>query len=261
VVEQQLPFPFEIIVVDNNSRERKEEDLREDFPDIVLIESDQNEGFAKAVNRGIAQSRGKYILLLNPDIVVLKDSISRMLDHMRTHTDIAALGPKIISPNGEIQESCRKFISPRIILYRRTWLARFEFARKATTDNLMLGWDHNTERDVHWIQGSSMLVRRTAIDEVGMMDERFFMYMEDMDWCRRFWDNGWRVVYYPEAEMVHYYQRMSGQQTGVQAIVSNKLTRIHLKSGVKYFWKHILRRPTITRDYSSLPSNIPLISR
>ncbi len=242
---QHLPFKTELIVVDNNSHNRRDEFFQEEFPDVHLINSDANEGFAKAVNKGIAYARGRYILVLNPDIVVMDHAIETLYEFMEQNPRVAVTGPKIISPNGELQESCRKFITPKIILYRRSWIGQFHFASQAIERNLMAEWDHATTRDVDWIMGSSMFVRRSAIEEVGPMDERFFMYMEDMDWCRRFWEKGWRVTYLPQAQMVHYYQRMSGRANGVSILARNKLARIHLLSGFKYFWKYLGKPSTI----------------
>jgi GT2 family glycosyltransferase len=176
----------------------------------------------------------------------LTGQLKNSLHTWKKNNDVAVAGPKIISPNGELQESCREFITPKVIFYRRTWLGRFGFAQDAVQENLMLKWDHETVRDVDWIMGSSMLVRKKAIDEIGSMDERFFMYMEDMDWCRRFWEKGWKVCYVPQSEMVHYYQRMSGRQNGIYILAGNKLARIHLVSGIKYFWKYLWKQRTMT---------------
>lgn len=247
-----LGLKHEIIVVDNNSHNRRDEFFQDDFPQVNFIASEKNEGFAKAVNKGIKHAEGKYVLLLNPDIVVLEKSIERLVEFMEQNEKVAVAGPRIISPNGELQESCREFITPKIIFYRRSWMGKFEFAKKAVQNNLMLNWDHNTVRDVDWLMGSSMLVRRSAIDDIGPMDERFFMYMEDMDWCRRFWEKGWRVSYVPDSEMVHYYQRVSGRQNGVYVLALNKLSRIHFMSGLKYFWKYLPKQRNMKDSISKI---------
>jgi hypothetical protein len=233
-------FSYDIIVVDNDSQDGSAEMIEDDFEDVILIAHNENLGFPKAVNRAIKKSKSKYILLLNPDITVLKDSLDKMVEFMDRNESVAVLGPKLINPNGSIQHSCFKwFTSPRVVLYRRTPFGRLTGKKKLIDDFLMVDWDHSKGREVAWILGSCMMVRRSAIDQVGLMDERFFMYMEDVDWCRRFWQKGWKVYYYPNVEMVHYYARASASESSLFLSMFNKQTRIHIKSAVKYFLKYM----------------------
>lgn len=230
---------YNIIVVDNNSEDGSAEMIEDDFADVVLIANKENLGFPRAVNQAIRKSKSKYILLLNPDITVLKGSLDTMMKYMDEHESIAVLGPKLINPNGSIQYSCFKwFTSPRVALYRRTPFGKLTGKKEMIDDFLMADWDHKTGREVAWILGSCMMVSRKAIDQVGLMDERFFMYMEDVDWCRRFWKNGWKVYYYPEVEVVHYYARASAAESNFFLSMFNRQTRIHIKSAIKYFFKY-----------------------
>jgi len=231
---------YNIIVVDNNSEDGSAEMIEDDFENVVLIANQENLGFPKAVNQAIRKSKSKYILLLNPDITVLKGSLDTMMKYMDEHESIAVLGPKLINPNGSIQYSCFKwFTSPRVALYRRTPFGKLTGKKEMINDFLMADWDHKTGREVAWILGSCMMVSRKAIDQVGLMDERFFMYMEDVDWCRRFWKNSWKVYYYPKVEVVHYYARASASESNFFLSMFNRQTRIHIKSAVKYFFKYL----------------------
>lgn len=198
---------YEIIVIDNGSNDDCGQMVKENFPEIKFIQLPKNIGFAAGNNIGIKEARGEYIMLLNPDVTVLNDSINKMVEFMKTHPDVGLCGPKLINPNGTCQISCRTFQTPKLILYRRTPFGNFPTARKELRKHLMLDFDHQTNREVDWVMGACMLVRKSALDKVGLLDERFFFYVEDMDWCRRFWENGFKVYYLAETEMVHLYER------------------------------------------------------
>lgn len=239
IYKDEPNLDYEIIVVDNDSQDKSVEMIEDDFPQVKLIANKLNLGFPKAVNQGIKLSSGKYILILNPDITVLPGSIDKMFEFLEKEKNIAVLAPKLINPNGSIQYSCfSTFPTSQIVLYRRTPLGKSPKALKLIKDYRMTDWDHQEGREVAWVLGSCMMVRKEAIDQIGLMDERFFMYMEDVDWCRRFWQAGFRVYYFPEAEMVHYYQRSSASESGLLLALFNRQTRIHIKSALKYFLKY-----------------------
>ncbi|MDP2918332.1 MAG: glycosyltransferase family 2 protein, partial [bacterium] len=202
------------------------------------LASNYNSGFGTAINWGInnAPEAAEYLLFLNPDIIIQGNALEKMLEFMAKRQDVALLGPKLLNPDLSGQNSCRRFITPQLILYRRTFLGRFSFARKALKHFLMEDIDHNKTQEVDWIFGACMMVRRSAIEEVGLMDERYFLYFEDMDWCRRFWEKGWKVCYYPEAKMIHYHRRESAAESGF-SVLFNRAARIHIASAVKYFIK------------------------
>lgn len=240
-------YPYEIIVIDNNSGDGSVEMIKDDFDNVVkLIANDKNLGFPKAVNQGVeASGKSKYILLLNPDITVLPESLDKLFEYMEKNKEVAVVSPKLINPNGSIQYSCfSQYPSPKMVLYRRTILGRSEKAQKEIKKFLMADWDHKEEKEVAWILGSCMFVRKEAIKKVGLMDERFFMYMEDVDWCRRFWENKWKVMYYPDIKMVHYYQRASASDSGIIKSMFNRQTRIHIASALKFFLKYWKRKDT-----------------
>jgi hypothetical protein len=239
VYKNEPDLDYEIIAVDNASKDKSVEIIDDDFPQVKLIVNQQNLGFPKAVNQGILASKGKYILILNPDITALPGSIEKMFYFLEENKNVAVLAPKLINPNGTIQYSCfSTFPTSQIVLYRRTPLGKSPKALKLIEDYRMTDWDHLKGTEVAWVLGSCMMVRREAINQIGLMDERFFMYMEDVDWCRRFWQAGWQAYYYPEALMVHYYQRSSASESGILLSLFNKQTRIHIKSALKYFLKY-----------------------
>lgn len=229
---------YETIVADSATEEATEMMMREDFPEIKFFPFSKNVGFQALLNKGLKESSGKYILLLNGDIIITPNSVERMVQYMRNNPRIGMLGPKQLNFDESLQFSCFHFYKPITILYRRTFLNIFKFAKRHLDWFLMRDYDHKEPKEVDWLMGSAILVSREASEKVGPMDERFFMYMEDVDWCRRFWENGFRVVYYPLASMYHYHGKGSGKAGFLRSIVSNRLTWIHISSAIKYFVKY-----------------------
>jgi GT2 family glycosyltransferase len=161
-----------------------------------------------------------------------------MLAYIKAHPDIGILSPKQMNFNGTLQQSCFRFYRPWTVLYRRTWLGKLPFGRRHLNWFMMKDYDHREPRVVDWVMGSAMLVPRTAAMRVGPMDNRFFMYMEDVDWCRRFWEHRLKVVYYPEATVYHYHGKGSAKGGFLGSLLSNRLTWYHIESALKYFLKY-----------------------
>lgn len=235
LLSRNLPKETEIIVVDNNSQDNSVELLRSDFPEITVIANKENVGLAAGVNKAIQHSKSDYYLILNPDMVAQPDAVQNLVSFMERNPNVGIAGGKLISPNGELQDSCFRFYTPAVIFYRRSFLGRTSFGKKAVSDFLMEDFDHLTVKDVDWLMGACLIVRKEALQEVGGMDEQYFMYFEDVDWCRRMWDAGWRVTYVPQAVFSHFHQRSSKQ--GLLSFFTNRPTREHIKSVFKYFWK------------------------
>lgn len=227
---------YEIIVVDNASNDGTGEMLAAAFPHVKFIASPSNAGYAAGNNLGIAASCGRYVLVLNPDITVRPGAIDAMVEHMDANRDIGVLGPKLLHPDGSLDESCFRFPTPAIPVYRRTPLGRTAAGRAALEHYVMADFDRNATRDVDWLLGAALLVRRDALAKVGLLDERFFLYLEDTDWCRRFREHGWRVTYFTGATMVHYHERLSARGSWLVGPL-RKSTRIHISSAIKYFRK------------------------
>lgn len=236
LMQHGLPPASEIIVIDNASRDDSVAWLRSDWPKIKLIANPRNVGLAAAVNQGIAEAAGEYLLMLNPDIIAFPKAVSALINFMDTHPRVGVAGGKLLSPNGKLQHSAFRFYRPATILYRRTWLGSTSRGQAEISRFLMRDFDHATVRPVEWLMGSCYILRAAAVREVGGMDERFFLYFEDVDWCRRFWEKNWQVVYVPAALFSHFHQRRS--RSHPLGIFTNWTTREHIRSAIKYFWKY-----------------------
>lgn len=229
---------YELIVADSETQEETEMMMREDYPEVKFFSFKENVGFLKMLNKGIEESRGEYILLLNGDIVITPDSVSKLLDYIEKNMEVGMVGPKLLNFNGTLQYSCFHFYRPITVVYRRTFLKNFGFAKKHLDWFLMKDYDHEAPKEVDWLMGSAMLVSQEAVKNVGTMDSRFFLYMEDVDWCRRFWEKGYKVVYYPLSVMNHYHGKASDKGGFLYSIFLNKLTWVHIFSAIKYFKKY-----------------------
>ncbi len=203
----------------------------------IVDNSNNNIGFARGVNQGLAETTGEYRLIINPDTLITKGAVQQMLAYMDAHTDIGMLGPQLLYFNGEHQRSYRRFYRPVTILAQRTPLKAFGYFKKISDDFLMHDTDPKKIQTPDWILGAAMLVRASALAEVGFMDDRYFLYFEDVDWCRRFWHNGYKVVYFPDAVFYHYYPRASSRW-GLLDVILNKKTRWHLASALRFFRKY-----------------------
>ncbi|MFA5854042.1 MAG: glycosyltransferase family 2 protein [Patescibacteria group bacterium] len=235
----RIRLNYEVFVVDNASQDGLPELVRAEFPEARLIAFDRNVGFAAGNNAAIRKAKGKYVFVLNPDALVNEGSIEAMFAYMEAHSDVGVLGPKLAHPDGKRQESAHRFPSPWIPIYRRTPLGKTAKAKHEIDRYFLRDLDMVTPTDVDWVEGAAMFVRRSAVDEVGFFDERFFVYFEDTDWCRRFWASGWKVVYHPLIEIIHYHRRESADTLWFLAPFTNKVSRIHIQSAIKYFrkWK------------------------
>jgi len=224
---------FEIIVVDVESDYKTEYLIKDKFPEVLFIPIAKNVGYSKSVNAGIKKISpdAKYALVLNADIIAKENAVNKLFGYMENNLGVGVVGPQLLNFNNTFQNSYFKFYTPEVILYRRTFFKNFSHAQKALGDFLMNNSDHNLTQSVDWLMGSALFIRKNMLSKVGPMDERFFMYFEDVDWCRRFWDNGYKVVYYPEAKMMHYH--------GKQSSDSKKYALIHIISAIKYFWKYL----------------------
>lgn len=230
---------FEIIVVDVESDYETEYSMRDKFPDIIFLPIAKNVGYSKSVNLGIkkADPSSQYLFVLNADIIAKEESVNKLFMYMESHPQAGMAGPQLLNFNNTFQNSSFRFYTPKIILYRRTFFKHFSFAKRALNDFLLTGTNHEKIQSAEWLMGSAMFIRRGALKKVGLMDEQFFMYFEDVDWCRRFWDNGYKVIYFPPAKMMHYH--------GKQSSDSKKYAIIHIISAVKYFWKYLGKKVSV----------------
>ncbi len=229
---------YEVIVVDNNPNLRVKKGIVEEFPEVKVLTSPVNIGFGQGINLAFEHARGRYLLVFNPDVSMLPNSLEQLVGYLDENQDVGIVGSKLENPNGKIQYSCYRFTKPHTVLYRRLpFLDRLNVVKQHLTDYLMCDWDHATSRDVDYLLGACMLIRRKALDQVGMFDPNFFIYFEEQDLCRRFWKAGWRVVYHPHSIMVHYHRRESAKG-GLFAQLLNPVTRHQIRSAIYYFQKY-----------------------
>ncbi|PJE57663.1 MAG: hypothetical protein COU82_00700 [Candidatus Portnoybacteria bacterium CG10_big_fil_rev_8_21_14_0_10_38_18] len=229
---------YEIIVADSESEEKNQGFLKERYPEVKFISFKKIVGYSKTINTGIKNAGGEYILILNADIIVLDNAIFEMIKFMEKNPDVGIVGPQLLDFTNNIQASCFANPSLKAIIARRTFLGKTKWGKEVLNKFTINDRDKSCTKEVDWVQGSAIMVRKDAIDKVGLFDERFFMYFEDADWCRRFRQNGYKVIYYPESKMAHYYHRSSKKWGGILDIFLNKYTRLHIISALKYFSKY-----------------------
>ncbi len=216
----------EIYIIDNNSWDDRLSALRQDYPMVNFLRNSHNLGFARACNTALRHCKGNYILLLNPDVYLQPTTLSSMLHYMSQHKDIGILAPQLRFQDGSLQHSCRRYPTPLVHFLNML----YPCARRVQ-HYLMKNIDHSSPQDIDWSLGAFLLVRREVLDKIGYLDERFFLYFEDVDLCRRAKKAGWRVVYYPKAVATHLYQRSS-------RLLFSKPFLHHVKSMYFYYKKH-----------------------
>lgn len=219
-----------VVVVDNGSADHAVERIRTRFPEVELICNGRNLGFAAACNQGIAATRSSFCLLLNPDAQLEARSLVTLVNCMVKHPDAGVVAPRLLNADGSLQWSCRRYPTLPALLARG---ARLEAVMRRPLDRyLMRDWDHRELRTVDWAIGACLLLRRAALDEVGPLDERFFLYCEDTDLCRRMQLAGWKVYYEPAATVAHLHRRESAR------LIPNRAQIFHLWSLFQLFRKH-----------------------
>ena len=232
---------YEIIVVDNNSKDDSVKLLRFNHPEVKLIINSRNEGYTKAMNQALRLSKGKYKVVVNPDTELFPESIDVMINHMKSAKDIGIIGPKVINNDGSFQKSCRRGIArpAAVFSYFLGLSERYPLNKKFTGYHLN-HLDENTIHEVIGVSGSCMLINNKLISEIGYFDERYFAYQEDSDYCLMAIDNGWKIYYNPNATAKHY-----GGRGGAHSLPSKALFEWH-RSYYRYYDKHF------SKDYSTL---------
>ncbi|AET57593.1 glycosyl transferase family 2 [Paenibacillus terrae HPL-003] len=204
VYASETQYRYEVIVIDNHSSDGSVDAIRAVYPEITLIANEDNTGFAKANNQGVEVASGRYVLLLNSDTLVQPDTLDTMIRFMDTHPEMGASGCKVILPDGSLDKACKRgFPTPSASFYYAFgWSKRYPDNPKY--NQYQLGHlSPDDEYPVDVLVGAFMLVRRETIEQVGGLDETFFMYGEDIDWCYRIKQAGWGIYYYPRTYIIH----------------------------------------------------------
>ncbi len=227
---------IEVVVVDNGSQDGLVEMLDQEFPTVHFIQNEDNAGFTRPMNQALRAGNGRYLLLLNPDTVILPDALDRLVNYLGSHPDVGICGPKVLNRDRTLQKPCRRGESrPWAVFTYFTGLAALFPKSKLFGEYLMSYMDEDETHPVAGVSGSCMLVRREVFDQIGYLDERFFAYQEDADLCFRARQAGWKINYYPEAQIIHYGS-MGGSR--VQPYLS--IVEWH-KSYYRYYQKNLAK--------------------
>jgi GT2 family glycosyltransferase len=241
---------FEIIVVDNSSFDETAKIVEQFYPRVNLIQNKKNSGYAKANNQGIEEVRGEYILLLNPDTQVLEDALSLMYEFMEENPKIGALGPKLLNPDKSVQSSCREFPTFSTLVWEFSGLSRL-FPKSKIFSRWRMGYfDFDKTREVDQPMGSCLMLRRETLDDVGIFDENFGMFFNDVDLCFRIKKRGWKIYFYTGAKVIHH----KGAST--KEVKAKMIWLSHL-AFYKFFKKH---KTSLTNRLLLFIFLIPLIS-
>ena len=234
--ENTHQFSFEVIVVDNGSDDRVDEMLAREFPAVRLIQNQENEGYTHPMNQALRASRGDFLLQLNPDTIVLPQALDRLVTFLNLHPQAGLCGPKVLNRDGTLQKPCRRGEArPLAVIGYFTGLARLFPGSKRLNGYLLTYLDEDQTAEVAGVSGSCMLIRREVVDQIGYLDESFFAYQEDADFCFRARQAGWKVYYYPEAQIVHF-----GGQGGSRVEPYRAILAWH-RSYWLYYRKHLAR--------------------
>lgn len=199
-----LAEPYEVIVVDNASTDGSAEMVRAEFPNVFLIANAENRGYAAGNNQALRQARGEFILLLNPDTEMHPDTLQRAIDFLRAHPEVGAIGAKQLYPNGRLQPSLRAFPTPRNLLFEVLGLAKL-FPRSRLFAAYRYGWfAYDRPLEAEQPMGTFLMVRRAVVEQVGLMDEAFPLFFNDVDWCYRIKQAGWKIMFVPDVVITHH---------------------------------------------------------
>ena len=226
---------LELIVVDSASTDGSPQMVRAEFPWVECVACPENVGFARGNNIGLARARGRYLLLLNPDTVIHGDALTRLVNFLEAHPDVGLVGPQLRNSDGTVQSSRRRFPALATAFFESTWLEKYA-PESLLRHYYALDLPDGAPADVDWVTGACMMTRREVVQAVGGLDEAYFMYSEELDWCRRIKAAGWRVVYFPAAQVTHHVGKSSEQAVTQRHINFNR-------AKLRYFRKYHGRFP------------------
>lgn len=236
-IRKETTCKYEVIVVDNNSKDNSVDIVKAAHPEIKLIQNQSNIGFAKANNKAFRLANGRYIFMLNPDTMVLEKAIDKLVQFMDDNPEAGVCGPKNLNPDLSLQPNCHHFPTLSMVLVECLQLRRFFPKNRFFGREHMNYWSYDEVKEVDWITGCSLMFRKEILDKVGFLDENYFMYSEDCDFCYRLKKEKLKTIFYPYASLVHY----GGQSSllhNYQKVHSKTITRYLFKSRYYFFRKH-----------------------
>ncbi len=238
------PYAVQITVTDNSqNKDNIKESLTEKFPQVKYIDCGGNIGFGAGNQVGFIDTPARYYFAINRDTIIPENSrtIERLVRFMDEHPKIGCIGPKLLNMDGTLQDTCYRFDFRALLikpLKQINFDKKYAWVKKYADYLLMKDFDHNETRPVDWVLGAAMIVRQEVVNDIGWFDPRYFMYLEDCDWCRRMWEYHWPVYYVHDIVILHRHERQSAKVPGIfKALIKNKTARIHLASWCKYLWK------------------------
>lgn len=236
---------FEIIVVDNHSTDGTLEMLEAEYPQVQLIQNPANLGYTRPNNQALHRSSGRYLMLLNPDTLVLPQTLNQLISFLEKHSKVGICGPKVLNPDGSLQPQCRRGEStPLAVISYFLGLYRL-FPNSSLLGGYLLNYmDEDETHEVAGVSGSCMLIRREILEQIGYLDEQFFAYQEDADYCFRTRQAGWQVFYVPDAKIIHY-----GGQGGSRVHPYRSIIEWH-----RSYWRYY--RKNLAREYPALFNGI-----
>lgn len=236
-----IKLNYEIIVVENGTNENIKPILNEYKNINLLVISKNNLGFGGGVNLGSKYAKGKYLLLLNADIVPHENSMENMYNFIKNHENIGILAPKLVYPDGSTQNSCYRFYNFLTPLFRRTFLGKTKRGKFEVDKVIMNDFSHDKIIEIDWALGACFMVKKEFFDKVNGIEDRYHLYYEDMDFCRKTWIYGKKVVYFPEAIMTHNHDRATARHKNIFKALGNPVVITHIISSFKYNYKFFLK--------------------
>jgi hypothetical protein len=235
LLEHTRGLEYEVVVVDNASQDGSADMVAADFPSVRLLRRPSNAGLSTALNQGIRLSGGEMTVLLNPDVELRDNPFQAMAQYLRDHPEVGILGPRILDDDGSLQLSCRRFPTFSVVFFNRYSLLTRLFPRNPfSTRYLMTHFDHGGTAEVEWLSLACWMAPRRLFDEVGFLDEGYFLYNEDVDFCQRVHRAGRKVVYFPEVSVVHHIG-------GSTSTVPNRSVIERHRSMWRYYRKYMRR--------------------
>lgn len=231
ILKNWSSLEYEIIIIDNASNDGTADLIKRNYPGLILIKNEINQGFAYANNQGIRQARGRYLFFLNPDTIIESNAIEKMLAFLEQNKDVGAVGPRLLNEDLTIQHSVRTFPTFRDALYRHTILRYFGLFKNHYEKWRMKDFKSDCLTDVDQLMGAAILAEKELVRKVGGFDERFFMYYEEVDLCYRIKKKGYRIVFFPDASIIHFGGKSSEQ-------IPFRKKFIAIRSLLRFFGKH-----------------------